>query len=107
LYFFQNELFLYSKITFFTSLIFLFVTILKADLLFPLNKMWMTLGLLLSMVASPILMGVIFFCLFTPISILMRLIGRDELFLKPSYKKSFWKDYNNGIEKAHNFKYQF
>ena len=61
------------------ALIFLIVTLVKSDALLPLNKLWMRLGLLLSMIVSPIVLGVIFFGLFTPIAILMRLSGRDEL----------------------------
>ena len=67
----------------------------------------MTLGFLLSKVANPILMGAIFFGIFTPISLFMKVIGRDELHIIFSSKKSFWKNYNNGAEKEYDFKYQF
>ena len=67
---------------------FLIITLVSADTLLPLNKLWMRFGLLLGMIASPIVMGVIFFGLFTPISFLIRLSGRDELRLKFTKKKS-------------------
>ncbi len=70
---------------------FLVVSFAKADVLLPLNKMWMRLGLLLGKIISPIVLAIIFFGLFTPISLLMRLYGRDELHLKPSNKASYWK----------------
>ena len=72
------------------SLIFLFFTLVKADILLPLNKLWMRFGLLLSMLVSPIVLGVIFFGLFTPIAFVMRIFGQDELGLKINKKSSYW-----------------
>jgi len=48
------------------ALIFLIVTLVKSDALLPLNQLWMRFGLLLGMVVSPIVLGFIFFGLFTP-----------------------------------------
>ena len=73
-----------------TALVFLIVSLVKSDALMLLNKLWMGFGLLLSIVISPIILGVIFFGLFTPIAMLMRLSGRDELRLKFSQKASHW-----------------
>jgi len=73
------------------ALLFLLTTLIKADLLLPLNKLWMRFGLLLGMVISPIVLGVMFYLLFTPIGIIMRLAGRDELRLKKQMTKSCWK----------------
>lgn len=87
--------------------IFLLVTILKAELLLPLNKLWIRFGLLLGMVVSPIVLGVIFFGLFTPISLLMRLFGRDELRLKLVGRVSHWKDRSTESIQAGAFKHQF
>ena len=72
------------------SIAFVVVTIIKADVLLPLNKLWMKFGLLLGMIISPIVMGVIFFGIFTPIAILMRLFGRDELRLQLKKQTSHW-----------------
>ena len=69
------------------GLAFFIATIVRAEVLLPFNKMWMRFGLLLGMIVSPIVMGVIFFGIFTPISILMRLFGRDELRLRFNKKK--------------------
>ena len=93
--------------TFITSaLIFMVVTLVKSDALLPLNKLWMRFGLLLGMIVSPIVLGVIFFGLFTPIAILMRLSGRDELRLKFSQKGSHWITRSEPI-KSGSFKHQF
>ncbi len=87
-------------------LILLTVTVFKADLLLPLNKLWMRFGFLLGMIVSPIILGLIFFGLFTPISLFMRLVGRDELRVKLKHKRSHWIKRNEPI-KAQSFKQQF
>ena len=72
------------------SIVFCLITFFKADILRPLNKLWMIFGLILGMIVSPVVMGVIFFLIFTPIGILMRLLGRDELLLQFKNKPSYW-----------------
>ena len=85
---------------------FFVVTIIKANTLLPLNKLWMKFGLLLGMIVSPIILGIIFFGLFTPIAFFMRLSGRDELHLKFKHKTSHWKSRSEPIL-ADSFKNQF
>jgi hypothetical protein len=59
------------------------VTLLFAMLsprwLAPANRLWMRFGLLLGKIISPIVLGVLFFVVFTPIGLLMRMFGRDIL----------------------------
>ena len=88
------------------GLIFLVVTIVKADILLPLNKLWMKIGLLLGIVISPIIMGIIFFGVFTPIAILMRLFKRDELRLQFKRQTTHWIN-REVIEETDSFKQQF
>ena len=88
------------------ALIFLFITLINSDALEPLNKLWMRLGMLLGRIVSPIVLGVIFFGLFTPIAILMRLSGRDELRLKFNRQLSYWISRGEPI-KSESFKQQF
>ena len=89
-----------------TASIFLLITLIKSDALLPLNKLWMRFGLILGMIVSPIVLGIIFFGLFTPIAILMRLSGRDELLLKYAQKSSHWISRGEPI-KSGSFKHQF
>ncbi|MDG2252881.1 MAG: SxtJ family membrane protein [Methylophilaceae bacterium] len=79
----------------------------KPDLLLPLNKLWMRLGLTLGLIISPIILGIIFFGLFTPIAILMRLFSRDELRLKLESRSSFWRIRNTLNQISDSFKNQF
>ena len=88
------------------TLIFLLITMIKSDTLLPLNKLWMRFGLLLGMIVSPIVLGFIFFGLFTPIAMFMRVSGRDELRLKFSQKASHWILRGEPI-KSESFKQQF
>ena len=88
------------------AITFLLVTLIKSDALLPLNKLWMRFGILLGMIVSPIVLGIIFFVLFTPIAIFMRLSGRDELRLKFSQRSSHWISRSEPI-KSESFKQQF
>lgn len=61
------------------SLAFLAASLLFPRVLHPLNVAWMRLGLLLNRIVSPVVMGIMFFGVLTPVAVLMRLRGRDEL----------------------------
>ena len=89
------------------GVLFLIVTLVKADALLPLNKLWMRFGLLLGMIVGPIIMGIIFFGLFTPISLVMRLFGRDELTLRFKKKSTHWILRESPSIQSEAFKHQF
>ena len=72
------------------SLIFLTLGLLNSKLLLPLNKMWFKFGIFLGKIVSPLIMGIIFFLVVTPIGLLMRMLGKDLLNLKFNTKKSYW-----------------
>ena len=103
-YFRENNMAFYVLGT--CSIVFFLVTLFKAEILKPLNKLWMGFGLVLGMIVSPIVMGVIFFMIFTPIGILMRLFGRDELLLQFKTKPSYWTKRNVDIQ-TNSFRRQF
>ena len=72
------------------SLIFLILGLANSKLLSPLNKIWFKFGIVLGKIISPIIMGVIFFLVVTPIGFIMRLLGKDILNLKYNENKSYW-----------------
>jgi|TARA_B110000438_G_C15681969_1_gene592819 hypothetical protein len=72
------------------GLIFLILGLLKSNLLTPLNKIWFKFGIFLGKIVSPFVMGVIFFCVVTPIGLLMRIIKKDLLNLKYNKDYSYW-----------------
>jgi hypothetical protein len=67
------------------------LTLAKAQWLTPFNRAWMKLGELMSRVANPLMLGLIFFGVFTPTGIVMRLAGRDVLARQwDPTRKSYW-----------------
>ena len=106
-YFFNEDSTAEAYVFLVLAVTFFLVTVIKADLLFPLNKRWMHFGLLLSRIVSPIVLGVLFFGLFTPIGLGMRLVGRDELRLKVTMLGSFWKQKEATSLSSTNFENQF
>ena len=72
------------------ALIFLILGMSNSKILTPLNTIWFKFGLILGRIVSPIVMGIIFFLIVTPISIIMRILGKDLLNLKYNNHKSYW-----------------
>tara|TARA_B100001121_G_scaffold241214_1_gene215338 strand:+ start:310 stop:693 length:384 start_codon:yes stop_codon:yes gene_type:complete len=73
-----------------TSVIFLILGLLNSKILTPLNKIWFKFGILLGKIISPLIMGIIFFFVVSPIGIIMRLFRKDLLNLKFNDTKSYW-----------------
>ena len=71
---------------------------LKDQWLAPLNRFWMYIGAILGGVVSPIVLGLLFFFVFSPIAIVMRITGRDELKLRMIEKPSHWIKREKGLE---------
>ena len=84
------------------SIIFLILGLFNSKILRPLNILWFKFGIFLGKIVSPIIMGVIFFFVVTPIAILMRFIGKDLLNLKYNKKKTYWIEKNGPKSKMKN-----
>ena len=70
---------------------FLALALLRPNVLSPLNRVWTKLGLVLGMIVSPIVLGLLFFLVVTPVGLLMRLMGKDPLRLRrDSGAGSYW-----------------
>ena len=70
------------------SVAFLIITIIKPNLFTYLNRLWIKFGMLLGKIISPIVMGLVFFFVVTPIGILVRVLKKDVMGLNrgaPSY----------------------
>jgi hypothetical protein len=90
-----------------TSTLFAITAFLTPQILTPLNRLWFSLGLLLGKIVSPIVLGLIFFVLITPVSIVTRLYGRDELKIKKRTVKSYWVDRSPPGPQSESFKNQY
>ena len=85
------------------SLVLLIITIIKPNLFTFLNKFWIKFGILLGKIISPIVMGLVFFFVVTPIGILVRVLKKDVMGLKRR-ASSYWI---NREDKVQTMKKQF
>ncbi len=73
------------------SIIFLILGLLNSKLLSPLNSFWIKFGELLGKIIAPVVMAIIYFLILTPISLMVRLFGKDLLGLKFTKQiKTYW-----------------
>ena len=73
------------------AFIFLVLGLLNSKILSPLNKGWIKLGEILGRIIAPIVMAIVYFLILTPISLLVRLFGKDLIGMKFSNDvKSYW-----------------
>ena len=72
------------------SIIFLILGLMNSKILTPLNKIWVKFGELLGRIIAPIVMAIIYFFILTPISLILRIFGKDLLNLKFAKEKSYW-----------------
>ncbi|MDB9802640.1 SxtJ family membrane protein [Pelagibacteraceae bacterium] len=75
----------------FISLIFLTLGSINSKLLSPLNRTWIKFGEILGAIIAPIVMGLVYFLVLTPISLIVRILGKDLIGLKFSKKQdTYW-----------------
>ena len=80
-----------SAVTAVLTIVFLAAAFTAPALLRPLNILWMRFGLLLHRIVNPVIMGALFFGVFTPFGLVMRLFGADLLRLrKPAENGTYW-----------------
>ena len=73
------------------SLIFLILGLVNSKILSPLNMGWIKLGEILGKIIAPIVMAIVYFLILTPISLLVRLFGKDLIEMKFNNNvKSYW-----------------
>jgi hypothetical protein len=89
------------------SFILLISTLLFPDRLLPLNNLWFGLGILLGKIISPIVLGIMFFILITPVALVARAFGRDELKLNKRITKTYWTNRNPAGPDNDSFKDQY
>lgn len=107
-YFYYVDLMAFATLFFSFFLVFSVLSVFCPNSLEKLNYYWYVLGIWLGKIVSPIVLGLIFFILISPIAIILRLRGRDELKLRrSSYEGSaYWIDRVESISQD-SFKDQF
>ena len=85
------------------SFIFIILGLLNSIILTPLNNLWFKFGVILGKMISPIIMGIIFFLVVTPIGLIMKVFGKDLLRLKFNKKNNtYWIEKNGPKSKMKN-----
>ena len=72
------------------AIFFLVSGLMNSKILTPLNKTWFKFGMLLGSFVSPIVMGIVFFAIVTPTSLIMKALGKNLLNLQKGNKKTYW-----------------
>ena len=90
----------FNYIFFSIAIFFVIITILNLKLLGVLRNIWIKVGEYLGYIIAPIVMGIVFFLVITPIGLVLKLIGKDLLRLKfDETNNSYWikrdKDINS------------
>lgn len=71
--------------------VFLLIGLAAPNVLAPVHRLWMKFALLLGAINSRIILGLVYFFIFVPVSLLFRLVGRDTMARRfdsqaPSYR---------------------
>ena len=75
----------------FIALIFLLLGLVNSKILTPLNKGWIKFGEILGRIIAPIVMAIVYFLILTPVSLFVRLFGKDLISMKFNDSlKSYW-----------------
>tara|TARA_A100001037_G_scaffold195206_2_gene174763 strand:+ start:1173 stop:1616 length:444 start_codon:yes stop_codon:yes gene_type:complete len=90
------------------ALVLVGVSIFRPKTLDPLSLLWFKFGMALHAIVSPVVLGLLFFGVITPIGLLMRLLGKDllNLNLRPS-AESYWIERSPPGPAAESMKHQF
>ena len=73
------------------SLVFLILGLMNSKLLTPFNQLWFKFGMILGAIVAPVVMGIVFFLVVTPIGLTLSIMGKDLLNKKYDKKKeTYW-----------------
>ena len=72
------------------SVFFLFFSFVAPQILKPIQKAWMTLALLMGWVMTRVLLGVVFYLVITPISLISKIAGKKFLSVENTADQSHW-----------------
>jgi hypothetical protein len=99
---------IYSVLAAAAAIFFLVAGFLTPRALRPINLVWLKFGLLLHKIVNPIVMGLLFYVVFTPMGFIMRLAGKDLLSLKrDGAAPSYWSQRQVSTEVETSMKNQF
>lgn len=98
----------YSLLLFLASIAVLLLSLFLPSVLKPLQKTWMTIGIVMGTITSSVILAIIFFVILVPISLFLKLSGKDLLNIKIDKKsKSYWTVVKTADIKKEEYKKQF
>ncbi len=78
------------------------------NILKPLNKIWMTLAVILGWFMSRVILIILFYLIITPIGFLLKIFGGDPLKLKwDDSLSSYWEDREKKVREQIDYERQF
>ena len=106
---FYNNFYLLTYISFFLGIILLLTGIIRPNYLSKANKFWMDLGQLLGRLINPLILALIFFFIITPVALITRFFGRDELRIikQKNNCESYWIECDHKSQSIQSFRNQF
>ena len=72
-----------------------------------LSRLWFNIEAIIRKIISAIMLGIVFFLIITPISLILKLFGRDELKINKSSKQSYWIDRTSSCCPSKSFENQY
>ena len=98
-----------SSLFLLVAISFILVAMVRPNLLSALNRLWMALGVALGRVVNPLVMGLIFYLIFVPTGLFMKLVGRDELRIRGTNRRTYWRRVSvaSPVDEEDKFKRQF
>jgi hypothetical protein len=100
----KNQIF--SIVFFSLHLTFLVVSIKFEKFLVVPNHLWFKLSQLLGRISNPMILGIVYLILVTPMALILKIFKRDKLNLNNDFIKSNWNLINSDSNKL-NFRNQF
>jgi hypothetical protein len=70
--------------------VFAALALLRPDWLAPLNRAWTRLGLVLFHIVNPVVLGILYFLVVTPVAYMMRLAGHRSFRMRPEPCETYW-----------------
>jgi hypothetical protein len=107
LFLYWNSFAKLSLVAFLFAIFFIICTFIAPQLLNPLNELWYKFGIFLGKFINPIVLGFIFYLIITPIALITRIFGRDELKIKKRNLATYWINRSPHGPDPHSFKNQY
>ena len=90
------------------SVVFLLIAFFRADTLTPVYNGWMKGAHLIGQIFTTIILGAVYFLVFTPVSFLLRLMGKDHMQRKlDASQRTYWQKKEQGSFSKERYQQQF